>query len=160
MRLQAYNRNERNKKSSKFSIGPKRNAAGMSILSSESHSSPLSVSSSSSSSTDSDNSAEMPQEPERDAKPSIMSIRRQFVGLLREDELDEALEIVFRKFPDVLQGSPPFRDVLSIVSGGALYVYFAREARRKRVRRDGSGIAMTPGVGVTVDEGANMIGGQ
>lgn len=59
------------------------------------------------------------------------------MGLLADDELDDALDIVLRMFPDVLKGSPPFADVLSLVSGGALYVYFAREARRKRARHDG-----------------------
>lgn len=63
--------------------------------------------------------------------PTVTLLRKQLMGLLPIEEHDAALSIIFTKFPDIMCGSPPFSEVLAVVTGGALYTYFARTVAAK-----------------------------
>lgn len=63
--------------------------------------------------------------------PTMTLLRKQLRGLLPIEEHDTALRTIFTKFPDIMSGSPPLSEVLAVVTGGALYTYFARAAVAK-----------------------------
>lgn len=63
--------------------------------------------------------------------PTVTLLRKQLIGLLPIEEHDAALKAIFTKFPDIMCGSPPFSEVLAVVTGGALYTYFARTVAAK-----------------------------
>lgn len=63
-----------------------------------------------------------------DLGPSVKRLRMQLTGLLPRNEHDDALDSIFRSFPNLMNGSPPFSDILTLVGGGALYLNFVRAA--------------------------------
>lgn len=79
----------------------------------------------------------MTQQNEKFRKPGPCQLERHDTTLLRaslkgvlpSEEHDAFINCVFEMFPDFSQGHPSFKDLIDIVSGGALYIFFCRSAR-------------------------------
>lgn len=63
------------------------------------------------------------------AIPKKITLRKAISDVLSPTEVDDAMAAIFRKFPKLLEGIPPFQHVLSISIASALYIHFVRTVR-------------------------------
>lgn len=61
--------------------------------------------------------------------PCEETLRKAFSDVLPPNDVSDAMEAVFKKFPKLLDGIPPFSHVLSVSVATALYIHFIRAVR-------------------------------
>lgn len=61
--------------------------------------------------------------------PKEMMLRKAISDVLSPSEVNDTMGAIFRKFPNLLNGIPPFQHVLSIAIATALYIHFVHEVR-------------------------------
>lgn len=61
--------------------------------------------------------------------PSEETLRRALSDFLPSSDVKDAIKAVFKKFPNLMRGNPPFPHVLSIAIASALYIHFIRAVR-------------------------------